>query len=67
MELLPGALKSTVQPDGVLESVPYGWWNGKEVYFAPGATIFIGLGSLARENEDLNLQIAELLTHKVGL
>lgn len=68
--LLSGALKNTafvIQPDGVLESVPYGWWNGKEVYFAPGATIFIGLGSLARENEDLNLQIAELLTHKVGL
>ncbi|GEA51680.1 hypothetical protein VIN01S_24840 [Vibrio inusitatus NBRC 102082] len=70
IELLPGAKASTafvIQPDGVVELISYGWWNGKEVYFAPGSTIFIGLRSLASENEDLNLQIAELLTHKVGL
>ncbi|GEM78962.1 hypothetical protein VSU01S_12070 [Vibrio superstes NBRC 103154] len=70
INLLSGAQKSlafVIQPDGEMIQLPYGWWNGKEVYFAPGATIFIGLRSLAWENEELNLQIVELLTHKVGL
>ncbi|MEZ9850159.1 hypothetical protein FCV82_01245 [Vibrio breoganii] len=70
VNLLSGAQKSlafVIQPDGEMTQLPYGWWNGKEVYFAPGATIFIGLRSLAWENEELNLKIVELLTHKVGL
>ncbi|GEA60103.1 capsule biosynthesis GfcC family protein [Vibrio comitans] len=70
MDLLPSARKSTVQPDGVLESVSYSWWNGEEVYLALGATIFISLAfsiALASTAKLINAITMSLTKERQGL
>ncbi|WP_394249752.1 capsule biosynthesis GfcC family protein [Vibrio profundi] len=69
-ELLEIADKSTafvIQPDGHVDEVSYAYWNSKQAYFAPGATLFIAFDSLPSDFSGLNQNIIELLRHKVNL
>jgi len=69
-ELLEIVDKSTafvIQPDGHVDEISYAYWNSKQVYFAPGAILFIAFDSLPSELSSLNQNIIELLRHKVNL
>ncbi|WP_261894582.1 capsule biosynthesis GfcC family protein [Vibrio cyclitrophicus] len=56
-----------VQPDGVVQTIQYAYWNEQPVYLAPGATVFMAFYSLPSEYSTLNQNIVDLLRHKVGL
>ncbi|MDH5933730.1 capsule biosynthesis GfcC family protein [Vibrio splendidus] len=56
-----------VQPDGVVQTIPYAYWNEQPVYLAPGAIVFMAFYSLPSEYSTLNQDIVDLLRHKVGL
>lgn len=56
-----------VQPDGVVQTVQYAYWNEQPVYLAPGAIVFMAFYSLPSEYSTLNQDIVDLLRHKVGL
>ncbi|MFA0196122.1 capsule biosynthesis GfcC family protein [Vibrio artabrorum] len=56
-----------VQPDGVVQTIPYAYWNEQQVYLAPGAIVFMAFYSLPSEYSTLNQDIVDLLRHKVGL
>ena len=56
-----------VQPDGVVQTIQYAYWNEQLVYLAPGAIVFIAFYSLPSEYSTLNQDIVDLLRHKVGL
>ncbi|MDD1827095.1 capsule biosynthesis GfcC family protein [Photobacterium sp. ZSDE20] len=56
-----------VQPDGVVQTIQYAYWNEQPVYLAPGAIVFIAFCSLPSEYSTLNQDIVDLLRHKVGL
>ncbi|CDT94202.1 capsule biosynthesis GfcC family protein [Vibrio coralliirubri] len=56
-----------VQPDGVVQTIQYAYWNEQPVYLAPGAIVFIAFYSLPSEYSTLNQDIVDLLRHKVGL
>ncbi|MFA0426735.1 capsule biosynthesis GfcC family protein [Vibrio sp. 10N.222.51.C5] len=56
-----------VQPDGVVQTIQYAYWNEQSVYLAPGAIVFMAFYSLPSEYSTLNQDIVDLLRHKVGL
>ncbi|MEZ8292895.1 capsule biosynthesis GfcC family protein [Vibrio splendidus] len=56
-----------VQPDGVVRTIQYAYWNEQPVYLAPGAIVFMAFYSLPSEYSTLNQDIVDLLRHKVGL
>lgn len=56
-----------VQPDGVVQTIQYAYWNEQPVYLAPGAVVFMAFYSLPSEYSTLNQDIVDLLRHKVGL
>jgi len=56
-----------VQPDGVVQTIQYAYWNEQPVYLAPGAIVFMAFYSLPSEHSTLNQDIVDLLRHKVGL
>ncbi|MEZ9779153.1 capsule biosynthesis GfcC family protein [Vibrio cyclitrophicus] len=56
-----------VQPDGVVQTIQYAYWNEQPVYLAPGAIVFMAFYSLPSEYSTLNQNIVDLLRHKVGL
>ncbi|WP_435248265.1 capsule biosynthesis GfcC family protein [Vibrio sp. nBUS_14] len=56
-----------VQPDGVVQTIQYAYWNEQPVYLAPGAIVFMAFYSLPSEYSTLNQDIVYLLRHKVGL
>lgn len=56
-----------VQPDGVVQTIQYAYWNELPVYLAPGAIVFMAFYSLPSEYSTLNQDIVDLLRHKVGL
>ncbi|MFS1492345.1 capsule biosynthesis GfcC family protein [Vibrio splendidus] len=56
-----------VQPDGVVQTIQYAYWNEQQVYLAPGAIVFMAFYSLPSEYSTLNQDIVDLLRHKVGL
>ncbi|MEZ8239335.1 capsule biosynthesis GfcC family protein [Vibrio splendidus] len=56
-----------VQPDGVVQTIQYAYWNEQPVYLAPGAIVFMVFYSLPSEYSTLNQDIVDLLRHKVGL
>ncbi|MCG9553892.1 capsule biosynthesis GfcC family protein [Vibrio sp. Isolate31] len=56
-----------IQPDGVVQTIPYSYWNEQPVYLAPGATVFMAFYALPSEYSTLNQNIVDLLRHKVGL
>ncbi|MDP2490245.1 capsule biosynthesis GfcC family protein [Vibrio splendidus] len=56
-----------VQPDGVVQTIQYAYWNKQPVYLAPGAIVFMAFYSLPSEYSTLNQDIVDLLRHKVGL
>lgn len=56
-----------VQPDGVVRTIQYAYWNEQSAYFAPGAIVFMAFYSLPSEYSTLNQDIVDLLRHKVGL
>lgn len=56
-----------VQPDGVVQTIQYAYWNEQPVYLAPGAIVFMAFYSLPSEFSTLNQDIVDLLRHKVGL
>jgi hypothetical protein len=56
-----------IQPDGEIIVADNAYWNGKQVYLAPGAILFSGFLSLPGEYSKLNQQIAELLRHMAPL
>ncbi|PMO94728.1 hypothetical protein BCS89_03875 [Vibrio splendidus] len=56
-----------VQPDGVVQTIQYAYWNEQPVYLAPGAIVFMAFYSLPSEYSTLNQDIVGLLRHKVGL
>ncbi|MEZ8229362.1 capsule biosynthesis GfcC family protein [Vibrio splendidus] len=56
-----------VQPDGVVQTIQYAYWNEQPVYLAPGAIVFMAFYSLPPEYSTLNQDIVDLLRHKVGL
>ncbi|ROR17254.1 capsule biosynthesis protein GfcC [Vibrio crassostreae] len=56
-----------VQPDGVVQTIQYAYWNEQPVYPAPGAIVFMAFYSLPSEYSTLNQDIVDLLRHKVGL
>ncbi|TKG00545.1 capsule biosynthesis GfcC family protein [Vibrio sp. F13] len=56
-----------VQPDGVVQTIQYAYWNEQAAYLAPGAIVFMAFYSLPSEYSTLNQDIVDLLRHKVGL
>lgn len=56
-----------IQPDGVVQTIQYAYWNEQPVYLAPGAIVFMAFYSLPSEYSTLNQDIVDLLRHKVGL
>ena len=56
-----------IQPDGVVRTIQYAYWNEQPVYLAPGAIVFMAFYSLPSEYSTLNQDIVDLLRHKVGL
>ncbi|MEZ8013225.1 MULTISPECIES: capsule biosynthesis GfcC family protein [Vibrio] len=56
-----------VQPDGVVQTIQYAYWNEQPVYLVPGAVVFMAFYSLPSEYSTLNQDIVDLLRHKVGL
>lgn len=56
-----------VQPDGVVQTIQYAYWNEQPVYLAPGAIVFMAFYSLPSEYSMLNQDIVDLIRHKVGL
>ncbi|WP_139685870.1 capsule biosynthesis GfcC family protein [Vibrio tasmaniensis] len=56
-----------VQPDGVVQTIQFAYWNEQPVYLAPGAIVFMAFYSLPSEYSTLNQDIVDLLRHKVGL
>ncbi|MEZ8375739.1 capsule biosynthesis GfcC family protein [Vibrio cyclitrophicus] len=56
-----------VQPNGVVQTIQYAYWNEQPVYLAPGAIVFMAFYSLPSEYSTLNQDIVDLLRHKVGL
>ncbi|MEZ8313905.1 capsule biosynthesis GfcC family protein [Vibrio splendidus] len=56
-----------VQPDGLVQTIQYAYWNEQPVYLAPGAIVFMSFYSLPSEYSTLNQDIVDLLRHKVGL
>ncbi len=56
-----------VQPDGVVQTIKYAYWNEQPVYLAPGTIVFMAFYSLPSEYSTLNQDIVDLLRHKVGL
>ncbi|WP_299685947.1 capsule biosynthesis GfcC family protein [uncultured Vibrio sp.] len=56
-----------VQPDGVVQTIQYAYWNEQPVYLAPGAIVFMAFYSLPSEYSTLNQDIVDLLRHKVSL
>ncbi|MFA0015765.1 capsule biosynthesis GfcC family protein [Vibrio lentus] len=56
-----------VQPDGVVQTIQYAYWNEQPVYLAPGAIVFMAFYSLPSEYSTLNQDIVDLLRHKVVL
>ncbi|MDN2667512.1 hypothetical protein BCU90_07660 [Vibrio lentus] len=56
-----------VQPDGVVQTIQYAYWNEQPVYLAPGAIVFMAFYSLPSEYSTLNQDIVDLLRHKVDL
>ncbi|MEZ9892035.1 capsule biosynthesis GfcC family protein [Vibrio lentus] len=54
-----------VQPDGVVQTIQYAYWNEQPVYLAPGAIVFMAFYSLPSEYSTLNQDIIDLLRHKV--
>ncbi|PTP14249.1 hypothetical protein CWO27_11615 [Vibrio sp. 10N.286.51.C3] len=56
-----------VQPDGVVQTIQYAYWNEQPVYLAPGAIVFMAFYSLPSEYSTLNQDIVDLLRNKVGL
>ena len=56
-----------VQPDGVVQTIQYAYWNEQPVYLAPGAIVFMAFYSLPSEYSTLNQDIVDLLRYKVGL
>ncbi|OEF00581.1 hypothetical protein A136_13910 [Vibrio crassostreae 9ZC13] len=56
-----------VQPDGVVQTIQYAYWNEQPVYLAPGAIVFMAFYSLPSEYSTLNQDIVDLIRHKVGL
>ncbi|WP_061019364.1 capsule biosynthesis GfcC family protein [Vibrio splendidus] len=61
------SLAYVVQPDGVVQTIQYAYWNEQPVYLAPGAIVFMAFYSLPSEFSTLNQDIVDLLRHKVGL
>ncbi|MEZ8157367.1 capsule biosynthesis GfcC family protein [Vibrio splendidus] len=61
------SLAYVVQPDGVVQTIRYAYWNEQPVYLAPGAIVFMAFYSLPSECSTLNQDIVDLLRHKVGL
>ncbi|MEZ8285652.1 capsule biosynthesis GfcC family protein [Vibrio splendidus] len=61
------SLAYVVQPDGVVQTIQYAYWNEQPVYLAPGAIVFLAFYSLPSEYSTLNQDIVDLLRHKVGL
>ncbi|PMO42774.1 hypothetical protein BCT10_16650 [Vibrio splendidus] len=61
------SLAYVVQPDGVVQTIRYAYWNEQPVYLAPGAIVFMAFYSLPSEYSTLNQDIVDLLRHKVGL
>lgn len=56
-----------VQPDGVVQTIQYAYWNEQPVSLAPGVVVFMAFYSLPSEYSTLNQDIVDLLRHKVGL
>ncbi|WP_210447102.1 capsule biosynthesis GfcC family protein [Vibrio crassostreae] len=56
-----------VQPNGVVQTIQYAYWNEQPVYLAPGAIVFMAFYALPSEFSMLNKDIVDLLRHKVGL
>ena len=56
-----------VQPDGVVQTIQYAYWNEQPVYLAPGAIVFMAFYSLPSKYSTLNQDIVDLLRHKVVL
>ncbi|MEZ8772807.1 MULTISPECIES: capsule biosynthesis GfcC family protein [Vibrio] len=56
-----------IQPDGMVQTIQYAYWNEQPVYLAPGAVVFMAFYSLPSEYSTLNQDIVDLLRHKVGL
>ncbi|MEZ9436781.1 capsule biosynthesis GfcC family protein [Vibrio atlanticus] len=56
-----------VQPDGVVQTIQYAYWNEQPAYLAPGSIVFMAFYSLPSEFSTLNQDIVDLLRHKVGL
>ncbi|MEZ8053383.1 capsule biosynthesis GfcC family protein [Vibrio atlanticus] len=56
-----------IQPDGMVQTIQYAYWNEQPVYLAPGAIVFMAFYSLPSEYSTLNQDIVDLLRHKVGL
>lgn len=56
-----------IQPDGLVQTIQYAYWNEQPVYLAPGAIVFMAFYSLPSEYSTLNQDIVDLLRHKVGL
>ncbi|MEZ9462359.1 capsule biosynthesis GfcC family protein [Vibrio splendidus] len=56
-----------VQPDGVVQTIQYAYWNEQPVYLAPGTIVFMAFYALPSEYSTLNQDIVDLLRHKVGL
>jgi len=67
LEIADNSTAFVIQPDGRVGEVSYAYWNSKQVYFAPGAIVYIAFDSLPSEFSSLNQNIIELLRHKVNL
>lgn len=69
LKQIPNAKDNTsvwvIQPDRKVYAVSEDEWLDKRVFLAPGATIFLGLKELPPLYKDLNLQIAQLLSHRL--
>ena len=58
-----------VQPDGVIKKIGIAYWNSKCEDIMPGSQIYLGLpeSQFFKHNTQLNEQIAQLATSKLGL
>lgn len=66
-EAVDKSVAYVIQPDGVVQTIQYAYWNEQPVYLAPGAIVFMAFYSLPSEYSTLNQDIVDLLRHKVVL
>lgn len=55
-----------IQPDGMVEQAPIGYWLKPSTRIAPGATLYLAIAELPDPHLKLNEQIADLLRYQTS-